>query len=224
MNFLALVKRLQREAGLSGMTPVAAVTGQTGMAQKLVDWINTAWVEIQEMRGGDWMFMRGEHSHALTIGDNEYDLVVDWGWTDVRRFDPKDWRIEELTTDRSPLVFLPYARWREQYGHAAFTTPGRPSMLTSHLPNQLRFNALPDKAYVVTAGYWKVATELVANTDTPSLPTDHMAIVWKALEHYAYHEGSPELLATAKAQWKLQYAQIIATQLPPVEVDPCPIA
>lgn len=56
MTFLDMVKRLRLEAGASGSGPVT-VLNQVGEYERLVKWINTAWVDLQA-DNQDWQFLR----------------------------------------------------------------------------------------------------------------------------------------------------------------------
>lgn len=222
MDYLELVRRLQSEAGVAGPA-IASVLNQTGMSAKLVDWVQESWVEIQNMRP-DWEFLRNEWGVNLTINKQDYNVIDDLGLLTVKRFDPNDWRIEEFTTDRSRMTQLDYRRWREKYGPGVMSS-GRPSELTFITNTNLRFNAIPDKVYRVTAGGWMTAEELTDNADIPTMPADfHMAIVWKALEHYGFHESAAELITKAQRQWSKVYGQMVHLLTPPVDAGPCPIA
>ena len=70
MNFLELAQRLHTEAALAGTAP-AAVTGQTGMNLKLVNWINTAYENIQELHD-TWFFRRADFSFSTIAGTANY--------------------------------------------------------------------------------------------------------------------------------------------------------
>src|SRR6267154_3820546 len=56
MSFLAMVRRLHKESGTGGVAPSTTVS-QSGDIGNLVDWISTAWMDIQNERT-DWFFMR----------------------------------------------------------------------------------------------------------------------------------------------------------------------
>ena len=49
MTFLELCRRLAREVDASGSGP-SAVTGQTGENRRIVDWVASAWQDIQLQR------------------------------------------------------------------------------------------------------------------------------------------------------------------------------
>jgi len=239
VTFLELVRELQLKGGVAGPTIVTTV-GQTGLTNRLVGFITNAWQEIQLMRN-DWLFMKTEASKVLVVGQSLYGVQLDWGLTDVRKFDPKDWRIENLliTNDKAFMGVLSYPRWREKYGANIGPSNARPSELTeiynaAAYPSQkaIQFNAMPDLAYQVTFSYEKIATILsadvspTADAQVPSMPADyHMAIVWKALEYYGYYESAGEVIAQAQRQFAVLNRAMTSTQtLYETEVQPCPLA
>ncbi len=56
-TFLELVQRTASECSVS-LTGPSAVTGQTGRLGQVVNWVNSAWMDVQT-RHDDWKFMRG---------------------------------------------------------------------------------------------------------------------------------------------------------------------
>ena len=76
MNFLEIAKRVRQECGIAGDGP-SAVTGQDGINAKIVNWVGSAYEELQTMR--PWRFNWATHTQALTAGVNAYDPHADWG-------------------------------------------------------------------------------------------------------------------------------------------------
>ena len=56
MNYLALVKRAISEAGASGVNNVTTVANASGELLRFTQWINQAWIDIQNKRS-DWLLM-----------------------------------------------------------------------------------------------------------------------------------------------------------------------
>lgn len=80
MTYLELVQRLYREASLAGQAPVA-VTGQTGMKAKLLDWIGDAWLEVQATR--KWPFNGLSYQKLVADADvptmpEEFHMLIVW--------------------------------------------------------------------------------------------------------------------------------------------------
>lgn len=70
MNFLGLVQRLRQEAGASGTGPLT-VAGQSGELQRLVNWTNDAWLDIQSLKL-DWDWMRSSFAFQTVAGQAIY--------------------------------------------------------------------------------------------------------------------------------------------------------
>jgi hypothetical protein len=70
LNFLQLAQKLRQEAGIAGTGP-STTAGQVGELGRVVDWINQAYIDIQE-KHDDWNFLRFEFSLPLTIGQAIY--------------------------------------------------------------------------------------------------------------------------------------------------------
>ncbi|RLC09555.1 MAG: hypothetical protein DRI24_21580, partial [Deltaproteobacteria bacterium] len=64
MNFLQLCKRLRQEAGLTGSGP-STVVDQTGISKQIVDWVNTAYVDVLSQHA-NWHFMQDDFSFNTT--------------------------------------------------------------------------------------------------------------------------------------------------------------
>lgn len=85
MNFLGLVQRLRQEAGASGTGPLTTAN-QTGELQRLVNWINDAWLDIQSLRT-DWDWMRSTFSFPTVSSQGIYTTsqmgIPTWSNVDV---------------------------------------------------------------------------------------------------------------------------------------------
>lgn len=223
MNYLEMVQELQSKAAITGPA-IPAVTNLTGMSAKLANWVQEAWMEIQRMRE-DWLFMINEAQVTLTIGEDEYDVITDFGLATVRWFDPNEWLIEDTPQDRSWLEYIPWQDYKRRFGPAVIATSGRPGTVTQPMINTVKFNVPADKAYKVTLRYCMTSEVLADDSDEPSMPDEyHMAIVWKALEHYAFHESAPELLEEAQKNFRAYYRAMCRTQLRPSMYQPEPLA
>ena len=72
MNYLGMVQRLRQETGYSETGP-SAVTGQTGMHARAVDWIADAYTEIQNR--DYWRWMRKEFTLTTNSGDRDWETI-----------------------------------------------------------------------------------------------------------------------------------------------------
>lgn len=218
MNFLQLAQRLRQEAGASGVGPTA-VTGQTGESQRFVDWINTAWLEIQGLHDV-WGFMREPFQFSIAQAQDDANPVTDAGLTDFRywhRDTLRTWRTALGISDEQWMVEWEYQTFRNTYRfNQNRTLQGRPLVFAVE-PNSksLMFGPLPDTAYTVVGEYQRVPRPFVNETDEPNLqPHQHLIIVYKALEYYGLFESAGEVIQRAQRQYAALLSQLEREQLP----------
>jgi len=202
-TFLQLCAKLATRSGVIGAAPVA-VTGQAGRQAKCVDWIEQAWVKIQQMHG-DWSFLQGEFSGTLTAGDPSY-TSVDLGiasrfaeWKGDRAdYRPLTIRNPALgLADEQPLVQISYDRWRLLYDRGAQAS-NRPLHYAIGPDFSLRFGPKPDKAYAVRGEYRKAPQSLAADADLPDMPERfHDIIVDRAIILISESDEAPQALQSA---------------------------
>lgn len=197
MNRLQLTQRLLRECGVSGTGPSTTIS-QSGELGRLVDWIDTAWLEIQEERP-NWNWMVGSFSFETTASDYEYtttDVGIDTTFA--------NWRIETLRsyltaagvgTERY-MNFMEYDSFRDYYLFNTRTTSlSQPYEFTVSPPDKrLLLGPNPNDIYTVRGEYYKLPVAMTADADTPGMPERfHMAIVYRAMMDYASYESAPEV-------------------------------
>lgn len=168
-TFLQLVQQLQREAGIAG-TAVSAVTSQTGIYEKLVNWVADADIHIQSMRV-DWKFLWSEYSVSTTIGNALPASPSDLGIWDKESF----YLDYSLSTNRS-LKYLDYLEWKKGRGRGVLTNR-KPERISIKPDNQLILVNPPDAAYALTGEYWKTPTRLAANSDTSDIPVQFERVI-----------------------------------------------
>lgn len=197
MNFLQLCQRTREKCGISGVGPLS-VMGQAGENLRIVNWVNEAWVDIQNERK-DWMWMRRDFSFNTTIGQQAYTP------TQAGAVDLSHWRTDTLrvyrtavgVNDEQHLRFYEYESFRDIYQYAN-RIPGRPNFFAVRPQDYaLLLGPIPDTfQFTVTGQYQKRATELVGNNDIPDFPEQfHMLIVYEAMQRYAAYEAAPEVVA-----------------------------
>lgn len=220
MNYLQLVQRLRQEAGISGVGP-ATTENQIGEAKRLVDWINTAWLEIQGLQDV-WGFMREPFEFPIGQGQTEADPIMDAGLADFRywhRETLRTWRTAIGIQDEQWMVEWEYQVFRNTYRfNLQRELQGRPLVFAVE-PNRkaLMFGPLPDDSYTVVGEYQRVPRPLTSDSDVPDLqPHQHMIIVYKAMEYYGLYESAGEVITRAKMQYAALLAQLEREQLPAV--------
>lgn len=216
-TFLELCVDLRREAGIAGTGPTAT-TSQAGELLRLVEWVNYAWVSIQNL-SRDWLWMRASVTATTSASDGTY-TTSDFGITEFGRWHPNSFRVYVTATgqsDEQHMYYMDYDDFRNVYdfGSNASTT-GRPFHFTIAPDKSIKVGPLPDSTgYTIKGDYQKRASELSGDSDTPELPTEyHQIIVWRALMLYGMFESAPEVLAQAKGEYNSMLFGLRLNQLP----------
>lgn len=226
MNYLELSQRLVQETGLALSGP-AAVTSQTGMNKKVVDWVSRAWLEIQNEH--DWDFLWQTTSFTTTVGKTVYDPVDDLSLSPVLgKYIADSFRIYTTSSgiaDQGRLEYIPWDDWSGGDQGIGSVSSGKPSQVTIRPDNSFVFDASPDVSYTITFDYYRQPVTLSANTDTPAMPSHfHDLIVYKALLYYAAHEEAPEIYQDAVANYSRWMAELMGgSQLPQIDVAASPL-
>lgn len=101
MTFLQGVNRLKSECGVTG-DDLTAVTSQTGEYARLVNWYNSAWEDIQNMRE-DWEWMRTTATFPTVAGQPTY-TTAQIGLTDFG-----NWANDTFRNYANPTVTITIA-------------------------------------------------------------------------------------------------------------------
>ena len=212
MNYLQIGQRLAKEADISGAsngTLPATMAGQAGEMLSVVQWVNDAYEQIQNLNNGNWLFLRFDFTFNTTNAKSNY-TSSDAG---LSEFD--DWKNETtddrlrtyLTTDGNTkeqwMTFVPWEKFRVTYGFGANrATTGRPIFYTFKPDKSVTFYPIPDDTYTIVGEYFKRAQLMVADADAPLFPRYyHMTIVWYALMNYAGFNTASATYAHAKNRY-----------------------
>lgn len=231
MNFLALCQRTREKCGISGVGP-STVLNQTGEMLRVVNWVNEAWVDIQNAQPS-WDWMRSEFSLPTVANKQAYAPVTDATILDTVTGTPitafNSWRPETLRVYDPALglaneqFMLPwdYDRFRNFYGYAV-QPPGRPVCFSIRPRDKaLLLGNTPDGVYTVRGEYQRDAQPMAADTDVPSLPSEyHMAIVYGAMMKYASYESAPEVFADGDRNYRNTMFKLSINQLGPMNAGP----
>jgi len=221
MNFLQLCQRLASEVGMAGSGP-ASTTGQTGMNLRLVNWVNAAWLEIQQ-RHDTWKFMRGSFTVNTVADDGAYSSgdCTDTA-TSVAIANFRSWHTDTFKSylqasgvgAEIPLTYIDYSDWYRRF-NTATQTSGVPAYFTVGNSSEFLLGPEPSAVYVVSGEFQHCATELSGNSDTPELPAEyHMAIVYQAMMKYGAYAGAPEVYDRGLQDGRAMLRQMERTQLP----------
>ena len=221
MNYLQLAQRLAVECGVVGT--ISSVVGQTGMYAKLINWTNDAWLEIQGMHD-NWNWMREPFAFNTVANTGDYspnsitNTVTGLPMTDLRYWWKDTFRCQKVSIgvqDEQWLVEWEYQVFRNTYRFNVQIN-GRPVVFAIK-PNgkEVMLGQIPDDIYKISGEYQTLPTSLVANTDTPEMPTHlHMAIVYKAMQFYGLYEAAPEVLSKGNTEFSRLMNQLEREQLP----------
>lgn len=194
MNYLQLCQRLRQDCRISGSGPTTVVS-QTGEYGKVVDWIDTAYEDIQNLHA-NWRFLQQDFDFTLTIGTREYS-PADAGITDLSRWKTEEYgdvRCYLTAADEQRLFYLPWGEFRDLYliGNSR-TTSGRPSHFSIKPDNKICFDVLPDAAYTVLGEYFQTPDTMTADADEPLFPSNyHMVLVYRAMMFYGADYAADE--------------------------------
>ncbi|MBF0136134.1 MAG: hypothetical protein H7833_05760 [Magnetococcus sp. DMHC-1] len=196
-TFLEMCQKVRREAGVSGNGP-PAVTGQSGVYEKIIQWVNDAWVEIQNSRP-NWHWMWQEFSFDTVAGIGSYTLTsLDLEYLGRLRQDSLSFYRKSIgPAGEGYLPYADYREWRRRYG-SGISVVGPPSLLTLSPDRLIKLGPVPDAIYTVRGVCYRRASRMTNNNDIPGLPEEfHEAIVQLALLYYAAHEEAPEMYTAA---------------------------
>lgn len=212
MNFLELCQRLRQEAGLSGTGP-ASVLSQTGEMKRVVDWVSSAYEDIQNLHS-NWKFLRTDFSFSTIASTQDY-LPTAVSLTDFGSWIKEDIRIYSSAEDEDQLDYYPWDVFRKAFFYGSNRTQtGRPTVVTVKPNSALALWQLPDAVYTVNGEYYKTAQTMSTNASTPLIPTRfQMILVWKGLMHYGAYAGADEKYAHGSTEYKKLLAALEYDQL-----------
>ena len=218
MNLLALCNRLIVEAGISA-SPMTTTAGQTGELGRVVGWIQSAWMDIQNAQP-NWRWMRKSATIVTVAGQsggyNAPDAdVATWCLDTARNYITASGNVTEIFMD-----FVEYDDFRNSYLYGALrTAQSRPMVFTIEPANTLAFGPVSTGDYTVTNDYFKRASELADDTSEPDMPARfHMAVVWRALMLYGGFEAASESYARGQNEFSILSSMLEIDQLSMIQM------
>jgi len=219
MNKLALTQRLCRETGVNQVGPVTTIN-QVGDYKRLVDWIDTAYEDIQTIHA-TWQFLRKEFSFVTVAGTAAYSPSslppADFSeWVADDDGDSEDFRIYLNASDEGYMVYLPWDEFRQVYmiGNAR-TQEGRPTVYTIKPDDTLILHPIPNDVFTVTGEYYRTPDKMEVNDDEPIFPERfHLAVMWLALKHYGAYSQEPDKYMVGQVEFKKKLRGLEKSQLP----------
>ena len=217
MNYLQLVARLKRKCRVTGAAPASIENATSEEVNRLMDWINEAWMDIPETRQ-DWEWMRGSCSFTTVAGQAIY-TPAEAGVTDFGNWTRDTWRIYTTSVGMPSeqfLIYRDYESWRNLYQFGSMrTSQTQPVDLTITPEKSIGLGPLPTAGYTVIGDYFKLPTEMSLNADTPALPGRfHMLIVYRAMMFYGVSEAAPEVYEEGKTEFNRMMSRVTENNLP----------
>lgn len=218
MNFLELAKRAYKEAGLSGDGP-ASVSSQHGMNAKVVNWVRSAYEEIQTQQ--DWNSDWARFTTALQSGKEFYSPASDFGLDSkgVARDGLYLYRTADGPHAKHWPAFLGWQQFREI---RIPDVTGIPSYYSIAPDESICFHPMPSDGLAMVMEYYRNPQELDGNTDVPRIPARyHMAIVWRAVMFYCSHDENLALYQSAEQNYRRIMRRAAISELPAMaEAEP----
>ena len=146
MTYLEFCQKMVRDLGLQNS--ITTVAGQTGMNQKIVDWVADADAEIQTI-WSDWNFLWSQYEDTCIVGQLEYTKPFDLGTWDIDSF-----YLDHDTDDYVHLSMLDYRTWRQVYRQGTQTND-EPNLFVVTPANNIYLEPRPNAEYTLTADYWR---------------------------------------------------------------------
>lgn len=207
-TFLQLCVTTRRECGVTSSGP-ASVTSQTGILEKVVNWVADADREIQGL-WFDWDFLHVGTWSSNTIANTASVAAP----ADLGVWDEESFYLDYSTNDYKQLTVLDYKRWRKEQRQGVKTSQQPDSVII--MPDlSLTLESPPDDVYSLTADYWKRPARMTANSDTSPIPEEfEKIIVARAKIAYAESQGVGEILASATIEHDILLDKLESKYLP----------
>lgn len=225
MNFLQLCQAVAEDSGtVAGVPSFTTVTGVSGRVRQVVGWTRNAYIDIQNERN-DWLWMRSEFEHALTIDQIAYtgaQLGVDDLGSWLHDVPAVGFRNLSIYTSgeqeqEGELIEIPYELFRQRYQRGSHDH-NKPTEWAISPRNELLFGNKPDAAYIVRGEYRMRAEELENDTDTPTMPEQyHRVIVQEALRLMARSDEAFQPLGVLAQQYERLRNALVRDQTPPMK-------
>jgi len=205
-TYLQLVQDLHVGVGAAGVKP-QAVTGLSGEAERLANWIRRADNQIQ-LKYVNWKFLRNVFSFATTASVATLSKP-----TGLRYWDEKTFTIiYPGETEKYPIRAVEYDAIKRDI---LDTTTGVPDRVIIMPDGDLQFEPIPDDVYTIGADYYVRPTLLAASADVSAIPEEfHDIILGRAMILYANYESAPEIKDQGEEIYVEQLALMENDQLP----------
>lgn len=208
-TYLELTNRLLRRLNEVQIDP-SNFDNTRGVQTMAKDAIQASVNEINEVEF-EWPFNATTGSATLVIGQSLYNWPAD-----LKTVDWNSFRIAKsslLGTNTKRLNPITTDQWNQYFRDIDDDNASQGAGLPVYVFRQHSYgfgvSPSPDKAYTVNYDYWKVPVQLVAATDTTSIPTAHEeAIIQGGLYHFYMFRDNTEQSKEAQSKFKAHISRM----------------
>lgn len=205
MTFLQLCQETRRECGIQGSGPTTVVS-QTGLLQRVVDWVADADEYIQSLYH-DWDFLHSEFTEDTVLGAEVITKPEDFGAWDRESFG----RDRGTATGRQ-LTVRDYKEWRKYMGAK---TNSEPFGIIIKPNKDLVLPYPADGVYEIYADYWATPTRMTVDDSLSDIPAKfHRLIIAKAKMYWYEDQEFITLYQTAEKEYKEWLDKLEMAELP----------
>jgi hypothetical protein len=205
MTFLELCQQTRQECGIQGQGP-AAVTNQTGILKRVVEWVRDADLFIQTLHP-DWDFLWAEYAEDTVTDADLLARPLDFGMWDREVF-----AINRGTIDGAGLDLIQFNDLRRLNN---VRLPARPSALAIKPNGDLILRVPANGIYTIYGAYWKKPTKLTTDDQIPVYPERfHRAVVAKAKMWFFEDIESDDQWAQAEKEFDEWLSELESFALP----------
>lgn len=194
-TFLQLCVTARRECGVSSSGPTA-VTGQTGILEKIVNWVADGDQETQG-RWFDWDFLHVSTWTEVSVAN----VAAIAAPNTIGTWDEKSFYLNYTAATHKHLPVMDYREWRQNYRQGVRVSKKPDNVII--LPDlSLKLEPPPDAVYTVSADYWKKPVKMTADANTSPIPEEYeRIIVARAKIFYGEAQAAPEILVSGQIEY-----------------------
>jgi len=200
---------MSRDIGIPGTGP-SSVTASDLSEEELavVRYIKNADLDIQR-RWFNWDYLWSEATITPSVGVSTLTSPADLG----------NWKLDSIvfskaTDDYQQLDFMDWEPYRLEYKLGVIDS-GTPEVFSIKPDNVIDVWPTPDSTTTISTEYYRVPTELAADSDISSIPPRfHNMIIARAKIYYGENEDAPEIHSGALASFEDLLDKLESDQLP----------
>lgn len=187
LTFLKLTNRVLKALNEVELTDATFGTAD-GFCQEAKDSVNSAIFDIYTEEDTKWPFAWAQTTFPTVAGTGEYTLTsaaTTYIWESFKILEDVG---NDISADHlGQMDYDTYNKTRWAIDNGLTTDEyGKPSIVVRKPDNNLILTTVPDKAYTIQYDYYSIPTELIASTDTVSIPDPFEQVIVDRALHHAY--------------------------------------